>query len=102
MIALKSEFKFILFQSSDGGEEDLKRFRQYEANASVIHGVKMTTYVVYTGNVKNPVTSITEGINSYRVIPILMGEKDGDVIIAGVKEKLKEDGRITKQELVSR
>lgn len=88
------------FQSSDGGEEDLKRFRQYEANASSAYGVAVTTYVVYTGNVKSPVTSITEGINTYRIVPVLMGKKDGDKVIQRVREKLKDAKRITKQDLV--
>lgn len=34
-------------------------------------------------------TSFTEGVNTYQVVPILMGEKDGDQVIAEVKEKLK-------------
>lgn len=88
------------FQSHDGGVEDLKRFRQYEANVSSAYGVVVVTYVVYTGNVKNPVTSITEGINTYRIVPILMGEKDGDQVIKTVREKLKAARRITKQDLV--
>lgn len=88
------------FQSHDGGVEDLKRFRQYEANVSSAYGVVVVTYVVYTGNVKNPVTSITEGINTYRIVPILMGEKNGDQVIKTVWEKLKAARRITKQDLV--
>ena len=88
------------FQSRDGGVEDLKRFRQYEVNVSSTYGVAVTTYVVYTGNVRNPMTSFTEGVNTYRIIPILMGEKDGDQIIAGVQEKLNEGVPLTKQNLL--
>lgn len=88
------------FQSRDGGVEDLKRFRQYEASVSNAYGVAVTTYVVYTGNVRNPVTSFTEGVNTYRIVPILMGEKDGDQVIAGVQEKLSTGEPITKEDLV--
>lgn len=88
------------FQSSDGGIDDLRRFRQYEANVSSAYGVAVTTYVVYTGNVKNPVTSITEGVNTYRIVPILMGEKDGDQVIDLVEEKLRTGSPLKRQELV--
>lgn len=88
------------FQSSDGKIEDLRRFRQYEANASSTHGVAVTTYVVYTGNVTNPMTSFTEGINTYRVIPILMGDRDGDQVIGDVREKLLQGQPLTKQDLL--
>ncbi len=88
------------FQSRDGGPADLKRFRQYEANISSTYGVAVTTYVVYTGNVKHPVTSITEGVNTYRIVPILMGERDGDQAIADVQNKLSGDDPLTKQDLV--
>ena len=38
--------------------------------------------MVYSGNVINPITSITEGINTYRIIPILLNNKNADRIIA--------------------
>ena len=88
------------FQSRDGGVKDLKRFRQYEANVSNTYDVAVTTYVVYTGNVRNPVTSFTEGVNTYRVVPILMGEKDGDQVIRGVQRKLNGGELLTKQDLM--
>ena len=88
------------FQSRDGGVEDLKRFRHYEENVSYAYGVAVTTYVVYTGNVRNPVTSFTEGVNTYRVVPILMGEKDGDQVIRGVQRKLNGGELLTKQDLM--
>jgi len=49
------------FQSRDEGIPGLKRFRVYEAYTSVLFNMPVVTYVVYSGNVIDPVTSITEG-----------------------------------------
>ena len=66
-------WKHFEFQSKNEGIPSLKRFRSYEA---------VTTYVLYSGNIQNPVTSFTEGINTYHVIPIIMKDhsaaKPGD------------------------
>ena len=70
------------FQSRDEGAPGLKRFRVYEAYTSIQFNMEVVTYVVYSGNVINPTTSITEGINTYRIIPILLNNKNADRIIA--------------------
>ncbi len=41
--------------------------RTYEALTSYQHKVPVTTYVLFSGNIKNPRTSFTEGINTYKV-----------------------------------
>ena len=70
------------FQSRDEGIPGLKRFRVYEAYTSVQFNMEVVTYVVYSGNVINPVTSFTEGINTYQIIPVLLNNKNADRIIA--------------------
>ena len=60
------------FQSTNEGVKGLKRFRNYEATTSYQHDVPVTTYVLYSGKILNPVTEFTEGVNTYRVIPIIM------------------------------
>ena len=52
------------FQSKNEGREGLKRFRVYEALASYQHKVSVTTYVLFSGKIKNPMTRFTEGIHS--------------------------------------
>lgn len=93
-------WKHFEFQSRDGGIEDLKRFRAYESVVSYKYGVDVTTYVLYSGQIKNPVTEFTEGINTYRVIPIVMQDYNIDNIINELKEKIEKHEEITKEELV--
>jgi len=89
------------FQSRDEGVPGLKRFRVYEAYTSIQFNMEVVTYVVYSGNVVNPTTSITEGINTYRIIPILLNNKNADRIIAQSLAKSDAGRGLSKEELVS-
>ena len=93
-------WKHFEFQSTDGGIEDLKRFRSYESVASYTHGVEITTYVLYSGHIKNPETEFTEGINTYRIIPIIMQDMNADQLLNELKEKAARKETITKTDLV--
>lgn len=87
------------FESDAITEEDLRRFRSYEAVTSYYYKVEVVTYVLCTASVQNPRTELREGINTYRVRVIRMKGKDADEIIAGLEKKQKE-GRLTRQDLV--
>lgn len=52
-------WKHLEFQSTDKGIQDLKRFRVYEALTSYTNNVEITTYVLYSGKIKNPITEYT-------------------------------------------
>lgn len=80
-------WKHFEFQSKNEGIPGLKRFRSYEA---------VTTYVLYSGNIQNPVTSFTEGINTYHVIPIIMKDHSADDLIKTLKEKASSGDILTK------
>lgn len=84
-------WKHFEFQSKNEGIPSLKRFRSYEA---------VTTYVLYSGNIQNPVTSFTEGINTYHVIPIIMKDHSADDLIKTLKEKASSGDILTKADLV--
>ena len=60
-------WKHFEFQSTNEGILGLKRFRTYEAITSYQNNVSVTTYVLFSGEIKNPVTEFTEGINTYRI-----------------------------------
>ena len=75
------------FQSKNEGLEGLKRFRIYEALASYQHKVSVTTYVLYSGRIKNPMTQFTEGVNTFKIVPVIMRRYDADQMIADLKRK---------------
>lgn len=73
----------------------LKRFRTYEALTSYQHKVPITTYVLFSGNIKNPMTSFSEGINTYKVAPIIMKLMADKFLEPAELNKLKEEIHMT-------
>lgn len=93
-------WKHFEFQSTNEGIEGLKRFRNYEAMTSYQYKVSVTTYVLYSGKIKNPVTEFTEGINTYRVQPIIMQGKNADELFQKLEGKIEAGEEITKADIV--
>lgn len=93
-------WKHFEFQSTNEGIGGLKRFRSYEALASYQYHVSITTYVLFSGKIQNPLTEFTEGINTYRIIPIIMQEKNADEFIRKLKEHIQNGIPVTREELV--
>ena len=88
------------FQSTNEGIQGLKRFRTYEALASYQYGVAITTYVLFSGNIRNPITEYSEGINTYRVYPIIMQGRNADELLQRLESKIQNREKITREELV--
>lgn len=92
--------KHFEFQSTNEGKVGLKRFRIYEAQLSYQHGKSVTTYVLFSGTIKNPMTEFTEGINTYRICPIIMQDKSADKVITELQKKVDSGEEITKADLL--
>ncbi|RXI40135.1 hypothetical protein DP129_05320 [Clostridium tetani] len=89
------------FQTINKGKTDLRRFRAYEALLSHQTGKDVVTYVVYSGNIKNPGNTLQTGISEFKVNTISMASKDGDKIYNDIVEKIKSGIEITKQDIIS-
>lgn len=100
LIMMDGSWKHFEFQSSDKGIKDLKRFRSYEAVTSQQNDIPVTTYVLYSGNIKNPVTEFTEGINTYRVVPLILQDYDAETYFSELTEKIKNKRKLEKKDLV--
>lgn len=87
--------------SNCGGRElcTAERFRTYEAVTSQTYKVPVITYVLCSSRVKRPMSSLTEGINTYRVRVIRLKEKSADTVFDELKRKRKDE--VTKADLVS-
>ena len=90
LIMENGTWKHFEFQSTNEGIDGLKRFRMYEAVTSYQHKVSVTTYVLFSGNILNPVAEYTEGVNTYRIIPIIMRDQNADRLFSRLQQKLKE------------
>lgn len=92
--------KHFEFQSTNKGREDLKRFRMYESLLSYQHKKDVITYVLFSGNIKNPMTELTSGISTYRIQPIIMQDKNADKVIAELQRKVDAGELLTKADLL--
>lgn len=100
LIMEDGSWKHFEFQSKNEGLAGLKRFRQYEATASRQYGVSVITYVLFSGKIQNPMTEFTEGINTYRIIPIIMKKENAYIFLKELLEKKNAEKPITREELV--
>ena len=100
LIMEDGSWKHFEFQSRNEGVAGLRRFRTYEALTSQQYRVPITTYVLFSGNIKKPMTTLTEGINTYRIVPIIMRSKIADEIFKQLQEKSQKGIPLTKEDLV--
>lgn len=93
--------KHLEFSSKNGGKKDLKRFRAYEAVSSYQDGVPVTTYVIFSGKTRAPMYEYTEGINTYRVVPLVMQDRNADAELKNLLDKIENEKILQKSDLVS-
>lgn len=86
------------FERDSIATEDLRRFREYEAVTSRAHQVPVITYVMCSSDVKEPMTSLTEGINTYRIRLIRLKDRNADAVFEKLRAKAPEN--VTKDDLV--
>lgn len=89
------------FQTTDKGKDDLRRFRAYESLLSFQTSKDVVTYVIYSNGINNTKSTLQTGINEYNVKAVSMYDKDGDIVIQEVEEKLNNNIEVTKQDLVA-
>ena len=93
-------WKHFEFQSKNEGLDGLKRFRTYEALTSYQYKVPVTTYVLFSGKIKKPMTEFTEGLNTYRIHPIIMQKENADELLEELLRKSENGEPITRTDLV--
>ena len=89
------------FQTTNKGKKDLRRFRAYEALLSLQKEKDVTTYVVYSNNIKKAISTLETGISKFNVKSIFMSEKNVDLIFEELEKKINNKEKLTKQELIS-
>lgn len=88
------------FESDGIREEDLRRFRSYEAVTSFIRRADITTYVICLSTVKEIRFELNTGYNTYRIIPVRLKDRDSDELFAGLFKKQKQGVKPNRADLV--
>lgn len=89
------------FQTTNKGVQDLKRFRAYEALLSYQTGKDAVTYVVYSGDIIDPVNIYETGLSTYRVHTISLADNDVNEIFELIKAKISTGIKLDKQDIIS-
>ena len=100
LVMADGTWKHFEFQSTDEGIQGLRRFRSYESLTSYQQETEVTTYVLYSGKIENPVTELKNGINTYQVKPIIMKGKRVEELFDSINAKLEIGQPLTKIDLV--
>lgn len=91
----------IEFQTTDKGENDLRRFLAYDAVYSHKTGKNVITYVIYSGGIKSVKTELNMGLFTYRIQPIYLKDRNADEVFEKIRQK-KEDGtELTEEDYAS-
>lgn len=88
------------FESDSIKTEDLRRFREYEATTSRTYGGEVTTCVICSSSVKNPMTELKSGMNRYRIRVVRLKDKDADKVFERLSQKQKNNIPLTKNDVV--
>ena len=88
----------IEFQTTDGGVNDLRRFRVYEAGYSYKTGKQVITYVIYSGGIREVRDQLQCGINTYRILPIYLNDQSADSVFERIKEKSESGEDFTEED----
>ncbi|WP_010168252.1 hypothetical protein [Candidatus Epulonipiscium viviparus] len=82
-------------QTTDNVEEDLARFSIYDAVLFSQTKREVYTYVIFSNNIKNPITEYQNGFNTYKIKAIFMANKNADEILTHIETKLINDEALT-------
>ncbi len=86
------------FQTTDKGILDLVRFNLYDVLLYQQTKKQVYTYVVYSGDIKKPLTGYVNGFNEYHVRAICLADKDATVVLDEIEKKLIENKLLTDKE----
>ncbi|MDD6491029.1 MAG: hypothetical protein PUG54_02190 [Firmicutes bacterium] len=86
------------FESVEITEDDLRRFRSYDAYTGMYYKKPVTTYVLCSGKVSRIRNKLAEGMSIYRIIPLGLKQEDADTLIAALKAKAAV-GTLTREDL---
>ncbi len=77
------------FESDAVTEEDLRRFREYEASTARQYNIPVITYVICSSKVRKLKDSMREGINTYKVRVIRLKNESADKVLENLSESPK-------------
>lgn len=86
------------FQSTDKGIIDLVRFNIYDVLLYQQTKKQVYTYVIYSGDIKEPLTEYQNGFSKYQVKAICLAHRDAEEVLRDIENKLIECKELSENE----
>lgn len=86
------------FQSTDGKIADMQRFHAYEAVLMMKTGKTVITHVIYSGDIKKPMSGYKYGLNCWHVDVITLSSKDAEKVLHRIEEHQRLGLEISREE----
>lgn len=87
------------FESVEINEDDLRRFRVYDAHTEMTYKRPVVTYVLCSGKTGRICSELKGGMNPYRIIPLQMKAHNADRVFEGLRDRAKK-GSLSKEDLI--
>ena len=84
------------FESDEITEDDLMRFREYEAATSRIYRVPVVTCVLCSAKVRKIKTELAQGLNIYRIQALRLKGEDADTLF----DKVEKQGKMKREDMI--
>lgn len=88
------------FQTTDKRLIDLARFNVYDAVLYNQTQKQVYTYVIYSGDITNPLSGYSNGFSDYKVKVICMADQDADKILTDIENKLEAGITLSDKEIL--
>lgn len=87
------------FESVEVTEDDLRRYRAYDAYTGMVYKKPVHTYVVCSGKAERIKSELPDDLNPYRVIPLGLKSESADEVLEELHRKVRLYSCLTKADL---
>lgn len=88
------------FQTTDKKIMDLARFNLYDVLLYQETQKQVYTYVIYSGDIKDPLSEYQNGLSKYKVKTVCMADQDAEKILKNIENKLRAGQVLSDKEIL--
>ena len=94
-----TEHVHLEFESDSITEQDLRRFREYEAYIGMIYSAPVMTTVICTSNTKLQKKELINGDSVYRIEVVRLRDRNADKVFKKLRQKIHKGKRLRRRDI---
>lgn len=95
----KGAIRHLEFESDSITEQDLRRFREYEAYIGMIYSAPVMTTVICTSNTKVQKKELINGDSVYRIEVVRLRDRNADKVFKKLRQKIHKGKRLRRRDV---